>query len=437
MTLADKPGTVTRWLEHLESLHAADIELGLERVRKVALSLDCLRPAPFVVLIAGTNGKGTTTAWLSALLQRQGLRVGCYNSPHIQRYNERVSVNGVDITDADLCRSFALVEEARGDTPLTYFEFGTLAALSWLKTQPLDVCILEIGLGGRLDAVNIAEADLCIVTSVGLDHQSWLGDSREAIAGEKYAIARQGVCLVSGEPEPPANARQVVAERGGIWVGRGEQFDVQEDTAASVCHVSFRPEVASDITMHWQLPLGAIPTPNIATGLQALALMDHLLPEQSVARTLDKLSVRGRMQSWESVTEGSDEPLTVTLDVAHNPQAATYLAQRMGRVDGIVLAMLEDKSPADVLRALPKRNRVIAAGLSCARGLSAIELEEHLQQGMTEPFEVLQADTVSDGIQLVQSIATAGEHWLIVGSFFTVEAALNVIEADHSEWKSI
>lgn len=435
MTVADKPGTVAQWLEHLESLHSADIELGLDRVRDVAQRLDCLRPAPFVVLIAGTNGKGTTSAWLSALLQRQGLRVGCYNSPHIQRYNERVSVNGVDISDADLCQSFALVEDARGDTALTYFEYGTLAALSWFKTQPLDVCILEIGLGGRLDAVNIAEADLCIVTSVGLDHQAWLGDTREAIAGEKYAIARPGVHLVSGDPEPPENARQVVADLGGIWVGRGEQFDVEEDIANSVCQVSFRPELSSDISMQWQLPLGAIPTPNIATGLQALALMDHLLPEQDVARTLEKLSVRGRLQGWQYPSSDADAALTVTLDVAHNPQAAAYLARRMERVDGILLAMLEDKSPLDVLAALPDCSRMITAGLQCPRGLTADALASRIHASESE-VPVTSVETVAEGIDWLQQHA-AGEHWLIVGSFFTVEAALNVIEADHSEWKSI
>ena len=185
MSFDTQQASLAQWLERLEALHPTEIELGLARISRVAERLDCLRPAPLVILVGGTNGKGTTSALLSALLQAQGLTVGLYCSPHIHRYNERVQVNGREVSDADLCAGFRAVEAARGDTSLTYFEFGTLAALHWFKQQQLDACVLEIGLGGRLDAVNIVDADISVVTSIGLDHQAWLGDTVEQIGYEK------------------------------------------------------------------------------------------------------------------------------------------------------------------------------------------------------------------------------------------------------------
>ena len=181
--------SVAEWLSHLEAIHPSEIELGLERVAAIGEQLDCLKPAPLVILVAGTNGKGTTCALMSRLLQVQGLRVGQYSSPHIQSYNERVCINDQQISDDDLCVSFQAVEQARGETSLTYFEFGTLAALWHFKQQNLDAVVLEIGLGGRLDAVNIVEPDISVVTSIGLDHQAWLGDWR----GPDAQSGRRGI----------------------------------------------------------------------------------------------------------------------------------------------------------------------------------------------------------------------------------------------------
>ncbi len=186
------------WLRYLEAIHPSGIDLGLERVAHVAETLGCVKPAPLVILIGGTNGKGTTSALIAALLRKQGKRVGMYNSPHIHRYNERVSVDGSDISDSDLCLSFEAVEEARGDTTLTYFEFGTLAALWHFRQQSLDAVVLEIGLGGRLDAVNVVDPDISVVTSIGLDHQDWLGDTLDDIAYEKCdASRREVICSMS------------------------------------------------------------------------------------------------------------------------------------------------------------------------------------------------------------------------------------------------
>ena len=432
--VAQQAWSVARWLEHLEAIHAADIELGLERVCAVADRLDCRRPAPYVVLVAGTNGKGTTTSLMAALLRKQGLRVGCYTSPHIRRYNERVSLDGADICDVELCRSFQQVEDARHGTALTYFEFGTLAALSWFADQSLDVCILEIGLGGRLDAVNIVDADLCIVTSVGLDHQAWLGDTREVIAKEKYAIARPGKYLVSGDPLPPETARETVEQQEAIWVGSGEQFEWINQRGSEYCSIRFQPQLDEPASIQWDLPAGGVPFPNVATAIQALALMGHLLPEQEVANVLSRLQVEGRMQGWEW-RRNDDEKVRITLDVAHNEQAAAYLATRLTQVDGIVLAMLADKPVESVVSALPECQQLVCAGLDCYRGLSAAQLLERVKSGSAQAC--IQVESVVDGLHYIQSTAKANEHWLIVGSFFTVEAALKQIEAGGSAWKSI
>ncbi len=438
-TMTSYPKTVKQWLAHLEALHSVDIELGLERVDAVIEQLNCRRPAPLVVLIAGTNGKGTTSAWLAALLRKQGLRVGCYNSPHIRRYNERVSVDGCEISDESLCHSFEQVEKARHGTPLTYFEFGTLAALAWFKEQPLDVCLLEIGLGGRLDAVNCAEADLCIVTSIGLDHQSWLGDTRDAIAREKYAIARPGKFLISGDPNPPASARETVDAAGGTWIGRGEHFDLSS-TSNGRMSLSFRPEYEEALSMHWSLPLGAVPAPNVVTGLQTLALMGHLLPEKEADQILERLKVPGRLQRWQRLLDNG-ATLTLTLDVAHNEQAAAYLSQRLSRVDGTLLAMLDDKPVEEVVQALPETTCLMVAGLECHRGLSADTLQQRVAGTLSPESGTQKVSVVSDtgaGIQRILDTVTSDEHWLVVGSFFTVEAALTMIESEQdSAWKSI
>jgi dihydrofolate synthase / folylpolyglutamate synthase len=433
------PASVEQWLAYMESLHSVDIELGLERVLTVARRLDCLRPAPLVILVGGTNGKGTTTALLSALLARQGMRVGVYNSPHILRYNERVSIHGTDISDADLCASFALVEAARGETPLTYFEYGTLAALAWFRQQGLDACVLEIGLGGRLDAVNIVEADLSIVTSIGLDHEAWLGNSLEAIAYEKCSIARPRRFLVCGEKSAPASARETVEHCGGLWVARGQDYDIHETPEGSLV-LDFRPNADDDMTMQWHLPLAHIPAANVATAIQALALLGHLLPQAEVAEVLQRLRVPGRLQQWRHVSG-----LRLTLDVAHNEQAAAYLATRPLQADGILLGMLADKAVEKVVQVLPPVSRWKLAGLQGPRALSADDLRVRVESGLQAKAAVLpdieRYSTVADALAALINAQDTG-HWLVLGSFYTVEQTLQFIQEDSgsnkdSAWTSI
>lgn len=195
--------TLGEWLAYLEQLHPSAIDMGLERSQQVASRMGLGKPAPRVITVTGTNGKGSTCAFVASLLRAQGLNVGVYNSPHLLRYNERVQVNGVEATDAELCEAFAAVEAGRGETSLTYFEMGTLAAFWLFQQAKLDAVVLEVGLGGRLDTVNVVDADIALVTSIGVDHADYLGDTRESVAFEKAGIFRQGAPALCGDLNPP------------------------------------------------------------------------------------------------------------------------------------------------------------------------------------------------------------------------------------------
>ncbi|WP_241068117.1 Mur ligase family protein, partial [Pseudomonas viridiflava] len=220
------PSTLGDWLAYLEQLHPSAIDMGLDRSRKVAQQLGLTRPAPRVITVTGTNGKGSTCAFVASLLQAQGLKVGVYSSPHLLRYNERVKVQGVEATDLELCDAFAAVESARGDVTLTYFEMGTLAAFWLFEQAQLDAVVLEVGLGGRLDAVNLIDADLALVTSIGVDHADWLGDTRESVAFEKAGIFRAGRPALCGDLDPPEPLLAKARELGCPLLLRGHDFDL-------------------------------------------------------------------------------------------------------------------------------------------------------------------------------------------------------------------
>lgn len=412
---------MAEWLSYLEAIHPADIELGLDRVANVAARLDCLKPAPLVILVGGTNGKGTTSALIAALMRAQGLRVGSYNSPHIHEYNERVSVDEQWISDEDLCRSFHAIEAARGTTTLTYFEFGTLSALWHFAQQELDAVVLEIGLGGRLDAVNIVDADISVVTSIGLDHQAWLGDTLEEIAYEKCSIARKDRYLVCGQVNAPETAAQTVSDIGGLFVASGREYTARlaENNDVHVnCSVDGKMQNFVFSEYH-------IPYPNIATAIQTLALIEKLPDIETVVDVVAKVSVPGRLQKFVSGDR------TLTLDVAHNPQAAEYIGQQIGEVDCLILGMLSDKDVVGVLTRLPKAQRIIAVGLSCWRGLSALALAGRCQEA---GFDV--ANMCHD-MHSAFELTANDQHILVAGSFYTVEAAAEIIKTGEGAWSSI
>ncbi|HLY95950.1 MAG: bifunctional tetrahydrofolate synthase/dihydrofolate synthase, partial [Sideroxydans sp.] len=306
------PNTLAEWLTYLESLHPKTIALGLERVAQVKQRLN-LQPDFPVIIVGGTNGKGSACAMLEAILHAAGYRVGCYTSPHLLDYNERVRIGKQPASDAELCASFAQIEQARGDTPLTYFEFGTLAAMQCFIGHTVDVAILEVGLGGRLDAVNVFDADCAVVTSVDIDHVDYLGDTREQIAFEKAGIFRRGRVAICADSDVPqavqTHAQQVGAE---LWC-IGSEFGY----AAHQGQWDYRSKVGSRSALPIPALRGAFQLHNASAVLAVLDALKGELPVsmEAVRRGLVEVQLAGRFQ----FVPGKPQ---LILDVAHNPHAA-------------------------------------------------------------------------------------------------------------------
>lgn len=434
--------TKKEWLSYLESTHPADIEMGLGRVTQVARNLDLFKPAPVVIVVGGTNGKGTTTALLGRLLAENNLTSACYNSPHIHEYNERISVLDSSrktrlSSDQELCDAFTAIETDRNGIPLTYFEFGTLAALWQIKQWQVDVALLEVGLGGRLDAVNIVETDLAIVTSVGLDHQDWLGDTLDLIGYEKAGIARKGKPLICGQPNvsqgfiDQANVLQAKTYYQGIDFVVKQQADSLlldfPSSASSAVSSKVSSKVAGlkagSAVETIRLPKGHIPHLNIASAIAGLNAINLLPKTEGIIRAVGNTKVAGRLTSYNCEYRG--KRITFTLDVAHNPQAAQYLAAQIKATDTAILAMLVDKEPLAVVQALGQIQYWHFAGLNGYRGQTSQQLADKV--GLTtDQFEMH-----SDVAHAIQNILQSKRFEqgkitapiFIIGSFLTVSAA--------------
>lgn len=401
------------WLCYLENLHSKTIELGLDRVRKVAATLDVLTPAPTVFTVAGTNGKGTTCRTLETVLMAAGYSVGVYSSPHLVRYTERVRVQNEELDEAYHTAAFAQIEAARGETSLTYFEYSTLSALLLFKQLKVDVVILEVGLGGRLDATNIVDADVAVVTSIALDHTDWLGPDRESIGREKAGVFRGGKPAVVGEPDMPHTIAEVAAQKGAELLRRGVDWSYQVDET-SWCFKDKQGELSG-------LPLPLVPQPNAATALAALRASQLAVSETALREGIANATLPGRFQIIA-------EAPRVILDVAHNPHAAAYLADRLAALpkQGRVLAvigMLHDKDIAGTLACLSTQvDSWYCAPLEGPRGATAQELIAHLKSGVSY-------DSVAQAWSAAMAAATANDTVLVCGSFHTVAHVMEALDA--------
>jgi dihydrofolate synthase / folylpolyglutamate synthase len=424
--------TLDEWLAWQETLHPLPIDLGLERVTRVAQRLDLLHPACPVITVAGTNGKGSTVAMLDAIYRAAGYRAGTFTSPHLLRYNERVCLDGVPAGDAQLCEAFARVDAARGDDTLSYFEFGTLAALWLFREAGVEVMILEVGLGGRLDAVNIVDPDVAIVTSVGLDHQQWLGDDRERIGAEKAGIFRAGRAAVCGDPAPPASVAAAALRLGAHLYLAGRDYT----WAPGVSGKDWRWQ-APDKRCREDLPLpalsGVIQLNNAATALTAVHLLQARLgvSREAVGRGLRDVRLPGRFQQM-------GEHPTVILDVAHNPLGAEVLAGTLAQhpVSGdtlAVLALMADKDLDGVVRALaPCITRWYGAGLpGNARALPAGELCRRLRGLVASGVSC--HDGVAEAFRTARADAGPDDRVLVFGSFHTVGEVLGLMAESRAE----
>lgn len=410
-----KRGTLKQWLDHLEQRHPTEIELGLTRVRQVWEALGAPQPAPTCITVAGTNGKGSTVAWLEAMGRAHGTRVGSYSSPHLFRFNERLHIDGSEQDDAGWVQALAAVEQAREEVGLSYFEHTTLAAFLIMQQSGLDWAVLEVGLGGRLDAVNIIDADLAVITPIDLDHQQWLGEGREQIAREKAGILRPGQDLILSDRSPPESLLQAAGEMSVRVYRIGQQFDVtiNPPTLTLAGRSMEYPET---------LPVrGAHQADNLAAAAMAwqlLAGQDAATPRWS--DVLDRFSLAGRIQTVTTC------PQTV-VDVGHNPQAAKALLATLddGHADWqIVLGMLADKDAAafvDIL--MPLAGHWHLCALPGSRGQSAGDLRS-VAALPGNGDSVSLHDSVADGLKAARCGAGSQGRVLVTGSFHTVNAAL-------------
>jgi len=417
--------TLQQWLDWQETLHPKAIDLGLERVAAVADALQLRTQVPTTITVAGTNGKGTVATVVAALLRALGFRVGLYTSPHLLRYNERVSVDGEPVSDEDLCRAFAAADVARGPHSLTYFEFGTLAAVWLFRESGVDFQVLEVGLGGRLDAVNVWDPDVAVITSVDLDHQAWLGNDRERIGWEKAGILRPGRPAVLGDAGPPASVLRE-ARRLDVPLARlGQDFMFDASVAGgrwSWAGSSRDLRLDPDLTA----ALSGARGQNAATALAVLHLLrleDRLSGE--VLQIGLGATPPGRLQR----IPGAPEWL---LDVAHNPQSARELADWLARhpVQGpvvAIVAVMADKERGPMFAALdPEIDVWVPVPIPSQRALAANELAREL--GALPGSQVILADDPGAAMDLAVEQAGPSGRVVVFGSFVTVQAILERLQ---------
>jgi len=465
------PNTLADWLTYLESLHPKTIALGLERVAQVKQRLNLQADFP-TITVGGTNGKGSVCAMLESMLHAAGYRVGCYTSPHLLDYNERVRIGKKQASDAELCASFEKIEQARGNIPLTYFEFGTLAAMQCFIEHKVDVAILEVGLGGRLDAVNVFGNDCAVVACVDIDHTDYLGDTREQIAFEKAGIFRAGKVAIFGDrdmPEAIANEAQRIG--ANLWrierefsfaenllpspAGGGELGGEQaggEDSGNKARTISIAQSPSLTLPqrerelMQWDFhglngARNALPYPALRGTYQlnnasaALAVLDALkdkLPVsmEAVRRGLVEVSLSGRFQ----VLPGRPQ---LILDVAHNPHAARSLAQNLASLPPCqrtfaVFAMLKDKDMAGVVRALKVHVDVwLVAGINAPRGATSTEVAWALA-AETVTGTVREFPSIENALQQACIEASENDRIAAFGSFYTVAEVMRVRGLRHA-----
>ena len=409
------PNNLAGWLTYLESLHPKTIALGLERLAQVRQHLN-LQPDFPIITVGGTNGKGSVCAILESILHAAGYRVGCYTSPHLLHYNERVRIGKHQASDAELCAAFEKIEQAREEISLTYFEFGTLAAVQCFIEHKVDVAILEVGLGGRLDAVNVFDNDCAVIASVDIDHTDYLGETREAIAYEKAGIMRSGKVAICADADVPqairAQAQQIGAE---LWCIGGEFGFTPHQGQWDYCG-----KVGSRNALPYPALRGAYQLGNASAALAALDVLKDRLPVsmEAVRRGLTEVNLAGRFQFVPG------KPALI-LDVAHNPHAARSLAQNLAGLPSCphtyaIFAMLKDKDMAGVAAALGSSiDTWLVAGITAPRGATAGELAQALKRGGVHG-EILTFDNIAEAVSYAYNAAGENDRIIAFGSFHTV-----------------
>ncbi len=408
------------WLDWQEGLHPLVIDLGLERVAQVYRLLNPTQAKPPTITVAGTNGKGSCVAYLEAIYKKQGYRVGAYTSPHILKYNERIKINGAPVSDDLICETFARIEAVRGDVTLSYFEFGTLTALDIFKRQGVDLQLLEVGLGGRLDAVNIVDPDVALISSIGIDHVDWLGQTREAIGREKAGIFRAATPAIIGDPEPPEALVQAALETQALFYCLGSDFTYEKQPKGWMwCYanqqISNLPEPALKGEHQYR---------NASAAILALTLLADILPvgEDAIRYGLENVQLAGRFQ----LIEG-DVP--VLLDVGHNPQAVQTLVDYLtdnfpNRRIHAIFSMMKDKDIAEVLKIMKPvvYDWYFSPLVNPRAATEALMRDVFFKSAITKVF--FGFSDFATAYEAAKSQSYKGDLLLVFGSFFLVSDCL-------------
>jgi dihydrofolate synthase/folylpolyglutamate synthase len=416
--------TLREWLDWQESFHPLSIDMGLDRSQRVFHALNPSGLKPLTITVAGTNGKGSCVAYLEAIYRAQGYRVGAYTSPHILRYNERIKVNGEPVSDECICQAFARIEALRGDTSLSYFEFGTLAALDIFAHSELDIQLLEVGLGGRLDAVNIVDPDVALIAAIGIDHVEWLGHTREAIGKEKAGIFRALKPAIVGDPQPPESLLQCAADKQARLLRIGKEFGYSKLPNGWSWHCGARridqlPEPGLKGEHQYR---------NAASAIVAITEMQDRLPvsEANIRKGLQSACLSGRFQ----LIEGD---IPMLLDVGHNPQAVGTLVDYLkhhfaGQRIHAVFSMMRDKDIAGVLEIMkPIIHDWYFAPLTNFRAASESMMREvFANRGVANANFGFSG--FLDAFAAAKSQSQKGDLLLVFGSFFLVSDCLLELE---------
>ncbi|CAA0118445.1 Dihydrofolate synthase/folylpolyglutamate synthase [Halioglobus japonicus] len=417
--------TLEQWLQRLETIHPREMDLGLERISAVARTLELLPVSQPVVTVAGTNGKGSTVAVLEALLLESGYRTGTFTSPHFLRFNERIRIAGIEASDADIIAAFAEIDAARGAISLTYFEFAALAALLLFKASAPDILVLEVGLGGRLDAVNMVDPDIAIITSIDLDHQSWLGESRGEIAREKAGILRESVPVVVADPNPPTELLHRITEVGASpALFLGKEFTLakgQGDWQAVLRGRDGQPMALAP------RQYGSILPENICAAVQAALLLNLEVSDAGLSRALDRAAPVGRRQR-RCIKERD-----YVLDVAHNPAAVGKLVEYLqaspceGRTIGLFSVMSDKDVKSIVQTALGHFDAWFLADQPhnerAARAADIATVLGEAGEGMISISKNLR-----QAFRRAQSVMNRGDRLVVFGSFTTVAGVMPFLD---------
>ncbi|MEX0963427.1 MAG: bifunctional tetrahydrofolate synthase/dihydrofolate synthase [Pseudohongiellaceae bacterium] len=424
-----KGSSLESWLTYISGVHPREIELGLERTRRVAKRLGVAKPAALVVTVAGTNGKGSCVATLEAILQQAGYKSGCYTSPHLRLFNERIRIDGRNVEDDLIVAAFESIDEARQDETLSYFEFATLAGLLLFQQARIDVALLEVGLGGRLDAVNIVDADVAIISSIAIDHRDWLGDDIESIAAEKAGIMRPKTPTVFGGVAVPQAITLRAQQLDAPLLLRSRDFHGDEQAQDSLWR--WRGIDTQGRPLDWpDLPLPKLMLSNVATSLQALNLLPVTIEKAHIAAALAQLRLAGRFEQRQDIESGA----RIICDVAHNPEAMHQLALRLQRYRAdnpeggrlaVVFAVMADKDVSGMITALESCVDIwYIAQVDQARSMAADVVAQTMKNvGINASSRhISQFDSAESAYEAACEQAGLQDTVLVTGSFYTVAA---------------